>query len=168
MQCWPKRLSVLMEKQEASTKCLIIYKSITAIKTLRPIQFIYKHSSRIHLVMHVHVHGIRAFLWKIRCRYSGAKIFLKKFPIFICQNLWWLFCFFSHWLNFFILCGKFHLFPQKILDFRPPKFLMTFFSPWLKIYNFPRYFRCFSTFPLHFGKIIIFPYYFKFAPAGTK
>src|SRR6218665_2784541 len=43
-------------------------------------------------------------------------------------------------------------FPEKFLDFHPPKF----FSP---------YFRCFSTFPLPcLAKIIISPYFDKFSP----
>jgi len=45
-------------------------------------------------------------------------------------------------------------FPDKFLDFHPPKFLMTFFSHKFRI---PPYFPCFSTFPLYFPKIIISP-----------
>src|SRR6218665_2531749 len=51
-------------------------------------------------------------------------------------------------------------FPNKFVNFHPPKFLMTFFSHLLKILNFP-YLRCFSTFP-YFGKIIISLCFSKF------
>ena len=49
-------------------------------------------------------------------------------------------------------------FPEKFLNFHPPKFLMTFFfSHRPQISNFPPYFRCFSTFPPCFAKTILFP-----------
>src|SRR6218665_637426 len=48
-------------------------------------------------------------------------------------------------------------FPEKFLNFHPPKFLMTFLE-------FPRYFRCCSTFTPCFSKVIIPPYFDKFHP----
>src|SRR6218665_3568144 len=54
-------------------------------------------------------------------------------------------------------------FLEKFLDFHPPKFLMTFFL------SHPPYFRCFSTFPLCFAKIIISPPPFtNFPPCFTQ
>src|SRR6218665_28840 len=52
-------------------------------------------------------------------------------------------------------------FPEKFLDFHPPKFLMTFLKSNLK---FSPYFLCFSTFLLCFAKIIIPSYFDKFPP----
>src|SRR6218665_3711402 len=45
-------------------------------------------------------------------------------------------------------------FPEKFLDFHPPKLLMTFFVFFV--------FCLFSTFPLCFAKIIISPHFQKF------
>jgi len=60
-------------------------------------------------------------------------------------------------------------FPEKFLDFHPPKFLMTFFSHRPQISKFPSYFLCFSTFPSYLAKIIISPLYFeKFPPLFSK
>ena len=58
-------------------------------------------------------------------------------------------------------------FPKKCFDFHPPKFLMTFFSHWLKILNSPlfqeNYFPLHSQiFPLWFCKIYVFFTYFVF------
>src|SRR6218665_2329846 len=52
-------------------------------------------------------------------------------------------------------------FPEKFLDFHPPTFFMTFLSSTTN-FEFPPYFRCFSTFPLCFAKIVLSPYVYKF------
>src|SRR6218665_2260048 len=52
--------------------------------------------------------------------------------------------------NFYILwkISQMLPFPEKISDFHPPKFLMTFFfSHRPQILSFSTYFACFSTFP---------------------
>jgi len=54
-------------------------------------------------------------------------------------------------------------FPEKFLDFHPPKFLnfwWLFLSHRLQILNSP-YFSCFTIFPPYFGKIIIPPPVFR-------
>src|SRR6218665_1893133 len=73
--------------------------------------------------------------------------------------------------TFFRLPGKFSQilpFPQKIFDFHPLKFLMTF----LLVIEISSCFHCFSTFPPYFTKIIIFPllltyFVFSFPPSLT-
>src|SRR6218665_265660 len=57
-------------------------------------------------------------------------------------------------------------FPEKFLDFHPPKFLMTFFlffSHRIQILNSP-YFPCFTIFPPISRKLLFSPYFYKFAP----
>jgi len=63
--------------------------------------------------------------------------------------------------------SKFYLFPKIYFDFYPPKFLMTVFSPWLQIFNFPPIFAV-SVHSLCFGKIIIPPYFCKFPADFVK
>src|SRR6218665_3245006 len=55
------------------------------------------------------------------------------------------------------------LFPDKFLDFHPPKFLMTFSST--KNFEFPSYFPCFNTFPHCFAQIIISPILWQTSPS---
>src|SRR6218665_2025720 len=83
-------------------------------------------------------------------------------------------------------------FPETFLDFHPPKFLMTFFlvinhkfriSPLFSLFqyisllfplhssfpsHFPPYFRCFSTFPPCFTKIILSPLLLQIFPPLFK
>ena len=54
-------------------------------------------------------------------------------------------------------------FPEKLFDFHPPKFLMTFFSHQLQISNFPPIFGI-AIHSLCFDKIILSPYLYKFPP----
>src|SRR6218665_2040428 len=72
-------------------------------------------------------------------------------------------------------CVKFsqiYLFPKKLFDFHPPKFLMTFFSHQLKILNFPPIFPLnfefppiFTFFHCFFRKIVShLPQIFQFSP----
>src|SRR6218665_4146450 len=58
----------------------------------------------------------------------------------------------KNWKNFSIL-----LFPEKILYFHPPKFLMIFFCHQPQIFKFPPYFLCFSTFAPRFHENYYFP-----------
>src|SRR6218665_437043 len=55
-------------------------------------------------------------------------------------------------------------FPEKILHFHPPKFLMTFFLVIDHKFRISPYFPCFSTFPPCFAKIIICPPNFQNFP----
>src|SRR6218665_636857 len=53
-------------------------------------------------------------------------------------------------------------FPEKFLDFHPPKFLMTFFST--TNFEFPPCFHCFSTFPPCFDKFFLCPLISQISP----
>ena len=72
----------------------------------------------------------------------------------------------------FGLWGKFLQilpFPEKFLDFHPPKFLMTFFLVIDHKFRIPPYFPWFNTFPLCFAKTIIsIPTLTKFPPVLDK
>src|SRR6218665_2744427 len=48
-------------------------------------------------------------------------------------------------------------FPEKFLDFHPPKILLTFFLVIDHKFRISPYFRCFSTFPPCLAKIILSP-----------
>ena len=60
--------------------------------------------------------------------------------------------------------SQFYLFPEKCLDFYPPKFLMTFFSHRPQISNFPPIFPLSVHFPPLFPKNYYFPLLFKISP----
>ena len=61
------------------------------------------------------------------------------------------------WKSFYILP-----FPEKLLDFHPPKFLMTVFLVIDHTFRISPYFPCFSTFPPCFPKMLFSPYFYKF------
>src|SRR6218665_310534 len=69
---------------------------------------------------------------------------------------------FSDFQKFFTIVP----FPEKFLDFHPPKFLMTFFYSSTTNSEFPlfSYFCCFSTFPPCFAKIILSPLFLQSFP----
>src|SRR6218665_2491274 len=55
-------------------------------------------------------------------------------------------------------------FPEKFLDFHPPKFLMTLFLVIDHKFRISPCFPCFSTFPPCFAKIIISPLVLQISP----